>query len=88
MENSNDHALCQLGGNGQAHMKFTPLKSSYLEELHLLVLMKKGKVLIMALVVVFSLVVLLFCFFTRVEEALLSDIHLISVINRLLYLPF
>lgn len=47
----------------QAHMQFTPPKSSYLRELHLLVLMKKGKVLIMALIVFFSLVVFLFCFF-------------------------
>lgn len=57
-----------------AHMEFTPLKSSCAQELHLLVLMEIGKVLIMALVVGFGFLLVgfvlgVFCLI-KVEEAL------------------
>lgn len=45
-----------------AHTEFTPLKSSCAQELHLLVLMKKGKVFIMVLFVGFVFFVGWFCF--------------------------
>lgn len=54
MRKTNNYALCRLGVTVQAQVEFTPLKFLYVQGVHLLVLLKKGKILIMALVVSFG----------------------------------